>query len=215
VLPANQGYRGVVVNLTGVAPSAPTFVTAFPGSEVTPPNASNLNLLPGEVRPNLVMLGVSPAGTIKLYNHTGAVHLLVDVVARFRGTTALDTNPAGRLLALDAPARLADTRLDPGVPQPAGSRLVDFAAVQGSMPAGVPVQGLVMNVTATRASSPTYLTLFPGGTVAPTASNLNVLPGQDIPNLAVAGLSGSETLGVYNQAGTVHTIMDVTALVLG
>ena len=71
VLPANQGYTGVVMNLTGVSPTASTFVTAYPGNVASPPRASNLNLKPGDVRPNLVMVGVSPQGTVKLYNLTG------------------------------------------------------------------------------------------------------------------------------------------------
>jgi hypothetical protein len=214
VVPPGQGYRGVVVNLTGIGPTQTTFLTAFPGNQAVRPTASNLNLVRGEVRPNLAMVGVSDAGTIKVYNHAGSVHLAVDVVARFRATTSLDNNPAGRLLALDAPLRMVDTRAVPGTPIGRGTHRWDFAAVQGSMPGGVAVQGLVLNATATRATTTTFLTLYPGGAV-PTASNLNVVPGQDVPNLAVAQLTPSEQLDVYNFAGSLHYIFDVTALVLG
>ena len=123
-MPAGQGYTGVVLNLTGTEPTSSTYVTAFPGHLGGPPVASNLNLRPGETRPNLVMVGVSPQGTVKLFNFLGSTQLIVDVVARFRGTTALDANPAGRVLALDAPIRLVDTRITPGAPLGPGRSLL-------------------------------------------------------------------------------------------
>ena len=61
----------------------------------------------------------------------------------------------------------------------------------------------------------TFLTLFPGGEALPNASNLNVVPGAPVPNLAVARLNAQDDLSVWNQAGSVHYIFDVTALVLG
>ena len=85
VVPANQGYKAVAINLTGVGPSATTYITAYPADQATAPNASNLNLLPGQTRPNLVMVGVSPDGKIRLLNAFGHVHLLVDVVGAFKG----------------------------------------------------------------------------------------------------------------------------------
>jgi hypothetical protein len=215
VVPPNQGYTGVVVNLTGTEPTSSTYVTAFPGNVASRPFASNLNLRAGETRPNLVVVGVSPQGTIKLFNLLGTTQLVVDVVARFRGTTALDANPAGRILSLDAPVRLVDTRIDPGVPAGPGTRSWSFATLEASMPAGVTVQGMVLNATATEATASTFLTLYPGGSSLPMASNLNVTPGQNVPNLAVASLSPSETLDVYNLTGNVHYLFDVTALVLG
>ncbi len=214
VVPAGQGYTGVVLNLTGTEPTSSTYVTAFPGHLGGPPVASNLNLRPGETRPNLVMVGVSPQGTVKLFNFLGSTQLIVDVVARFRGTTALDANPAGRVLALDAPIRLVDTRITPGAPLGPGARSWSFGALEGSMAAGIGVQGLVMNATATEATASTFLTLYPGGGL-PTASNLNVKPGQNIPNLAVARLSPTESLDVYNLTGNIHYVFDVTSLVLG
>ena len=131
VVPAGQGYTGVVLNLTGTEPTSSTYVTAFPGHLGAPPVASNLNLRPGETRPNLVMVGVSPQGTIKLFNFQGSTQLIVDVVARFRGTTALDANPAGRVLALDTPIRLVDTRITPGAARRTGRSLLVLRRPRG------------------------------------------------------------------------------------
>jgi hypothetical protein len=68
----------VVVNLTGIAPSAATFLTVFPGS--TLPNSSDLNPAAGETRANLVVATVNANGTISVFNNTGSLDVLVDVL---------------------------------------------------------------------------------------------------------------------------------------
>jgi len=69
----------VVLNLTGIAPSQSTFLTVFPGATV--PNASDLNLGAGETRPNLVVATVnSTNGTITIWNQTGSLDVIVDVL---------------------------------------------------------------------------------------------------------------------------------------
>ena len=172
MVPANQGYAAVALNLTGVAPNAVTFVTAFPGDQASAPNASNLNLVPGDVRPNMVMVGVSPTGTIKLRNDAGSVHLLVDVVGAFKRQATLDNTLTGRLAALPSPTRVVDTRYGVPIGQDA-TQSWNLGGLAASAPWGAGLQGVVMNATATRATAPTFLTLFPGGTV-PNASTLNV-----------------------------------------
>jgi hypothetical protein len=207
----------VVLNLTGVDPTTGTYVTVYPGDLAVPPNASNLNLVPGQVRPNLVMVRVPTsgpaAGRIKLFNASGSTHLVVDVLATFTKKAAFDTDPAGRLLPLDGPVRLLATRVVGAPLNGPGQAVWNLSAVDDATPA--PVAGLVANATATRATAPTYLTLYPSGSPTPGASNLNVLPGEDVPNAAVVALSASDGLAVYNQAGTVHYLLDVSALVLG
>jgi hypothetical protein len=214
VVPPNSGVKGVVLNLTGVGPTAVTYVTAYPGDQVVRPYTSNLNLVPGQIRPNLVMVGVSPQGTVKLFNESGAVHLLADVVGTFTGTSALDADPTGRVLALDRPQRMVDTRTTGGALGAGQTATPSFATVEA---ATVPsVKGLVANVTAVRVTAPTYLTVFPPDAPRPTdASNLNAAPGEDVPNLAVAALSADDRLGVFNFQGSVYYIVDVTTLVLG
>jgi hypothetical protein len=89
----------------------------------------------------------------------------------------------------------------------------DLRVVDDATPARV--GGLVVNATATRATASTFLTFFPGGQPRPVASNLNVRPGEDVPNAVVAALSTVDSLGIHNQAGSVDVIVDVAALVLG
>lgn len=73
-----SGAKAVVVNLTGVAPSAPTFLTVFPTAPV--PFVSDLDPVAGEVRANLAVAILSPTGTISIYNDTGSIDVVVDVL---------------------------------------------------------------------------------------------------------------------------------------
>jgi hypothetical protein len=72
----------VVLNLTVTQPSAQTWITAFPAGEARP-TASNLNVMGGQTRPNLVVARVGAFGEVSLYNFNGDTHLVADVVGWF------------------------------------------------------------------------------------------------------------------------------------
>jgi len=67
----------VVLNVTAVTPSAPTYLTVYPSG--TPPTVSDLNPTPGDVEANLVVATVSETGTVTMYNFSGQVNVVVDV----------------------------------------------------------------------------------------------------------------------------------------
>jgi hypothetical protein len=68
---------------------------------------------------------------------------------------------------------------------------------------------VALNVTAVDGTAPSFLTLYPGGTL-PTASNLNWLPGQPpTPNKVDVKLSASGKVSMYNANGHVNVIIDV------
>jgi len=190
----------VVLNLTGTQASQATFLTVFPSGNV--PTASNLNLRAGEDRPNLVMVPVAADGSVQLYNAQGTVHAIFDVTGYFDDGTL---STAKGFTALP-PTRILDTRN--GFPLGAGAQKTVQVAGGTS---GIPASGAtaaVINITATRASNGTFLTVFPQNP-RPTVSNLNVPPGTDIPNLAVATLAPDGTVQLYNDQGTVDVIFDV------
>ena len=71
--------QAVILNVTAVFPSATTHLTVFPDG--TPmPTASNLNASPGQVVPNLVIVPVGINGQISIYNNSGSVNVIADVV---------------------------------------------------------------------------------------------------------------------------------------
>jgi hypothetical protein len=71
------------------------------------------------------------------------------------------------------------------------------------------VSAVVLNVTATNATASSYLTVFPTGTTRPTASNLNFLAGQTVPNRVVVKLGTLGKVTIYNLTGNTDAVADV------
>ena len=88
---------------------------------------------------------------------------------------------------------------------PGESRVVD--ATRAGVPAGA--TAVVVNITATAATAPSWFTVYPSGAV-PLASNVNFAPGQTVANLAVVKLAPDGTFRVYNEAGNPRLVVDVT-----
>jgi outer membrane protein assembly factor BamB len=91
----------VVLNVTAVNPTVPTFVTVWPTGEPKP-LASNLNIPPFDVRANLVMVKVGAGGKVSVANDVGSVDLVADVAGWFG-----QPSPPGPIA--DAPAGSATT----------------------------------------------------------------------------------------------------------
>ena len=69
---------------------------------------------------------------------------------------------------------------------------------------------VVVNVTVTNPTAPSYLTLWPDGTQQPLASDLNFMPGQTVPNLVVLKLGpSSPSFDIYNAAGSTDVVIDL------
>jgi hypothetical protein len=111
-----------------------------------------------------------------------------------------------------APSRLLDTRIGVGAPTaPVGAG--GTVALQVTGRGGVPVSGVsavVVNVTVTAPTSFGYVTAYGDGTARPTASNLNFVAGQTVPNLVIAPVGTNGKVALYNgSGGTAHLIADV------
>jgi len=76
---------------------------------------------------------------------------------------------------------------------------------------GIPADAVAVawNLTAVDATVPTYVTVWPGGTVRPTSSNLNPVPGLTVPNLVVGQLGPGGDLSIFNNGGSVHLVADL------
>ena len=158
--------------------------------------------MPGQTVPNLVVAKVGADGNVDLYNLQGSVHLIADVAAWFPTTSGFTSL---------SPQRLLDTRAGNGaVRGPVGADSVTTLHVTGR--GGVPADGVgavVLNVTVTEATAPGFVTVYPTGAGRPTASNLNFVPGQTVPNLVVAKVGADGNVDLYNLQGSVHLIADV------
>ncbi|MEV1118837.1 hypothetical protein AB0I91_27540, partial [Actinosynnema sp. NPDC049800] len=188
----------VVLNVTATEPTSNTYVTVWP-ADGTRPTASNLNLVPGETRPNLVTVKLGPTRRVNLFNAAGTVHLLADLSGYYA------TNAVSRYQPLPA-ARVLDTRAGTGVgtPNADGSLPLDLTGV---IPAEA--SAVTFNLTATNVTADTYVTAWPHGEPRPTASNLNLVPGDTRANLVTVALGDDRTVDLYTRQGTVDLIADL------
>jgi hypothetical protein len=78
---------------------------------------------------------------------------------------------------------------------------------------GVPnsATAVVVNVTATDGSAPSFLTLYPSGGATPLASNVNFAAGQTIPNLAIVQVGAGGKIDIANAIGSVDVVVDVVS----
>lgn len=68
----------VVLNVTVVDGTAPSFLTVWPTSSPRP-FISDVNWVAGQTQPNLVVVGLSPTGQVSFYNDAGSVDVVIDV----------------------------------------------------------------------------------------------------------------------------------------
>lgn len=107
-----------------------------------------------------------------------------------------------------APTRLLDTR-DAGTPAPAAGAVVRLeVAGHGPVPA-TGVTAAVLNVTATDAAGPGYVTVWPAGAARPIVSNLNLVhAGDTAANLVIVPLGAGGAVDIFTQSGT-HLVADI------
>ncbi len=195
----------VVINTTVADATAAGHVTAHACTEPLPA-ASNINFVAGDLRPNLVIARLDPTGKLCLHT-TAPTHLIGDVIAYV---------PAGGsgYTSILNPARALDTRDGTGAPvgkvNPGAPVTLQVTGLN-TVPAGA--TAVAINVTATEATAPGYVTVYPCGAL-PGTSNLNYLATASVANFVVAALSpaGQVCLATYQP---VHLIADVSGYFTG
>ena len=199
----------VVLNVTGVAPSSATDVRVYPTPVTlsTPPEVSNINLVRGITRANLVTVPVGNGGRVRVRNQSGRVHLLADLAGFYAPSAASTFTPVD-------PSRVLDTREAIGTPSrsrvPAGGQVDLQVAGRGGVPVGA--SAVAMTVTAVNASAPSDVRLYPASSNAaavPVVSNINVRVGPGVPNVVIVKLDPDGRVRLRNSAGEVHLLADV------
>ncbi|MEZ5141771.1 MAG: fibronectin type III domain-containing protein [Acidimicrobiales bacterium] len=123
--------------------------------------------------------------------------------------------PGGDLFhALAAPTRILDSRPPPeqvgpyATPWTAGmTREVQVAGLSGVVT--IKATAVTLNVSVTGTTAPSFLTIWPKGQPQPTASNLNWVAGQTIPNAVTVKVGDDFKVNVFNPSGSAHVIIDV------
>lgn len=204
-----SGAGAVALNVTVVDPSAPGYLTVFP-SGAGRPNASNINFVAGQTVPNMVIAKLGADGAINVTNALGSIDVIVDVVGWF---------PSSGGYGGFEPQRFAETRSGAGLTTIDGA-VQGVGAIAGGRELSVPIVGrggvpasgvaaVALNVTAIDAGAAGHLTVFPGGTSRPTASNLNFVAGQTVANMVVAKVGADGTVSIFNSSGATDVVVDV------
>ena len=218
------GAQAAVLNLTGIAGTAATFLSVYPPTSAgacATPGVSTLNLSAGQVQANRVIVALGPATTgaadtsVCVYSAAGTINAVLDA----NGWFASADGAAGDQYQPIGPSRICDTRSGSGRPcagHPLGSRGVEavLVASEGGVPsagASSPPIAVIANLTAIAPAGATYLTLYPAnGASTPEASDINVMPGEVLANLAAVELgSGNGAVDVYSAASAVNVVIDV------
>ncbi|MCU1391497.1 MAG: hypothetical protein JWL72_4835 [Ilumatobacteraceae bacterium] len=206
-----QGRGGVAadaasasLNVTSVGSVGTGFLTVFPCGS-TQPTASSLNYPAGSIVSNAVITKIGAGGNVCIFASV-TTDLVVDVGGAF---------PFWSSLSAINPFRVLDTRAgqptSDGVGQGAGLRPdASVTVVKVAGRAGVPANAgsVVLNVTATEAAGPGYITVYPCGSQPPTASNINVPTDGTVPNLTVTKIGTDGSICIYNQIAT-QLVVDV------
>jgi hypothetical protein len=157
------------------------------------------------------MVPVGTTGQVSIYNSAGFVDVVVDVGGYF--TDSLNPLASGTRFRPTIPSRITDTRAASGFPntdqtlQPGSSLQVKVSGA-GGVPAGA--TAAVLNVTATNPTDASFVTVWPTGSPRPTASDLNWVGGQSVPNLVVVKLGSDGSVQIYNAFGSVDVVVDVS-----
>jgi YVTN family beta-propeller protein len=197
-----SGVTAVVLNVTATDPTMSSYVTVFPAGQPVPV-VSNLNVTPGETIANLVTVPVGSDGMVDFYNNSGSVNLVADLEGYYSAT--------GSLLESAGPVRIMDTRNGTGGSSspvgPGGTISLQVTGVDGVPATGV--TAVVLNVTVTDPTASSYVTVYPGGTTRPVASNLNFTAGETIPNLVTVPVGSDGMVDFYNNSGSTDLVADL------
>jgi hypothetical protein len=196
------GADAVVLNVTATNPTMSSFLTVYPAGSAAP-TASNLNFVAGQTIPNLVVVKLGSGGQVSFAVGAGSVDVVADLVGYFNST-------AGDRYNTMSPTRVLDSRSTTGgwsAPLLAGAPRT--LAVQGVSGISATADAVVLNVTATNPTVSSFLTVYPAGATAPTASNLNFVVGETIPNLVVAKVGSNGEIAFAVGAGQVDVVADV------
>ncbi|RKN58680.1 hypothetical protein D7193_09175 [Micromonospora costi] len=186
----------VVLNVTATQPTTSGFLTVYPDG-TSLPTASNVNFVAKETVPNLVTVPMTN-GKIRIRNSggSGTVHVVADLQGWY--------GAAGQGFATQTPKRVLDTRTGGGALAPNSTRTLDL-----DLKVSPGATAVVLNVTVTAPRANGVLKVFPYGSPVPTASNLNFVTGQTIPNLVIVPVKDLK-LSIHNQSsGSTHVVADL------
>ena len=187
----------VALNVTAVDGQAPGFLTVYPEG-ADQPATSSVNFPPGSASPNTVVTRVGTDGRIRIFASAG-VNVIVDIFGWFGpGGTA-------RLFTV-VPDRVFDSRAGGS---PVGKNQTIEVQIAGTARVPVGSTAAILNITATDALAPGYLTVFPSDRAQPGVSSVNFEVGDARPNSVIAPIGADGKIKVFasEQANVIVDVM--------
>jgi hypothetical protein len=193
-LPAPGSVTAAVINLTVVPPHGVGFWTVWshssPRPEASNVNVDELQVLAGNVVPNLVTVPVGADGVVDVYASAGG-NVIVDLLGYY---TPAASATAGRFQALPAPTRVLDTR-----------RVATFAPGERrafTVPGAAGASAVAINLTSVT-TDPGFWQVYPTGAAVPATSNLNSPGGFGavIANQAIVTVDAGGSITIYSESG--------------
>ena len=204
------GVGSVALNVTVTNPTAESYLTVWPKGQ-TQPNASNLNFIAGATIPNMVIVPLSSSGEISIFNAAGTTDVIVDVLGWFpsgASGTFVGRTPT-RVFDNRSPGGRTEDGINAGAGVLGAGQETTFKILgRGGVPASG-VGSVALNVTVSGPTAESYLTVWPGGTARPNASNLNFIANTTIPNMVIVPVGPKGEVGLFNAFGTTNIIVDV------
>ncbi|MBB4910846.1 hypothetical protein [Actinophytocola algeriensis] len=195
------GVSAVLIRLTAAAPTAGTWLTAYPHN-TTRPGVSMLNVGPGETLSNTAVVRPGANGQITIFNAYGDTHVVVDVQGYF--TTSTGATNGGFVPVTQR--RVVDTTKTTIVPA-GGSRTFDLAA--GGVPAGASAAFVELTVPSS-ATATGWFTATPTGAAASTVGVINYENRQNSATGAVLPLTTDTRITFTNKGSApAHLVADI------
>jgi Domain of unknown function (DUF4331) len=194
--------KAVFLNITAVNSDGAGWITAFPCGSANP-NASNVNLVPGLVRANLVAAKIGTGGNVCLFVSKGT-----DVVADLEGYA-----PGNSSFVATVPERVLETRVADGQISYSGTKPIAGQTIElkvvgfGNTKIPADAGTVLLNLTVTESAPNGFVTVFACGTPRPLASNIN-LAGITQANLVAAQIGDGGRVCIFTNNET-HLVADI------
>jgi len=182
-LPDDGTAAAIVISIGAISGGGPGgYVGGFPGGS-TWGGTSNVNVVSGDVRANVMMIPTDSSGLAALQT-LNIADVVIDVLGYITSDAAVDSG-SGLYSSID-PVRVVDTRIPLGF-----DRLTPLSAETVTIPGGASSAAVVQNITVTDTSAAGWVVAHPTA-FAPVVSNVNYTgPGQTRAALAFTRLTGS------------------------
>ena len=195
--------KAVFLNVTAVNSSDAGWITVYPCGSPRP-NTSNVNLIAGVVRANLVAAKIGTGGNVCLFVSRGT-----DVIADLQGYA-----PAASTFVATVPERVLETRAADGRINYSGTKPIAGQTIElkvtGFGTSQIPDDAgtVLLNLTATESATDGFVTVYACGSPRPLASNIN-LTGTTTPNLVAAKVGQGGRVCIFTSNDT-HLVADIS-----